>query len=156
MELATAETFIFAESLGGARALFEQAKISPRISIKKFVPQLRARLLEVRNGCQTIVDAAYRFLDAEDEHTEEKLQQALALLIIFEERMKRLFHAAKPITEGPLRRYVKDFPFRVWEDIREKVEQVEEVQEIIAESLSKEFRRELVEAKNAVLAQSGN
>jgi hypothetical protein len=155
MGLMIADGFRFAESLGAAQAVFEVARI-PRISVKKLLPQFRVKLLAVRAGMQKVLEASHRFLDVEDEHTEENLRQAFAILSVNQERIKVLFEKAKPITDGPLRRYLRDFPFGVWRDIKTINAQIAEVHEIIAESLSEEFSRELAEAKNAVELQTNN
>jgi hypothetical protein len=161
MGLAITGNFQFAESLGAARALLEIAP-KARISLKKLSPQLRVKLLEVKAGCQRILESCHNLLDneelaeGENEYTEEKLQQAFAILTVHAERMQHLFDAAEPIMEGTLRRYVKDFPMRVWLDIKRIESQIDEVREIIGESLSEQFTRELAEAKSAAELASNN
>ncbi len=155
MELMIADGFRFAESLGAARAIFEVANI-PRISVKKLMPQLRVRLLALRAGMHKIIEACHVFLDVEEEPTEENLRHAYAVLSVNQERMAALFEKAKPIAEGHLRRYMRDFPFSIWQDIRALNAEIAEVHEIIGESLSKEFCRELTEAKTLVELRTDN
>src|ERR1700678_1815078 len=121
MGLALTGNFQFSESLGAVRALLEIAPKSG-ISLKRLSRELRAKLLEVKAGCQRILDWCHVLLDNEElaepkNDTEEHLQQAFALLTVHAERMQLLFDAAKPIMKGALHRYVKAFPMRVWLNI---------------------------------------
>lgn len=160
MGLAFTGNFQFAESLGAVRALLE---IAPKngISLKRLSRELRAKLLEVKAGCQRILDSCHMLLDTEElaepkNDTDEQLQQAFAVLTVHAERMQLLFDAAKPIMKGALHRYVKDFPMRVWLDVQKIESQIDEVREIIGESLSEEFTKELAEAKSAAELASNN
>jgi hypothetical protein len=151
MELGNTDQIRFAQAVGAAQALFKTTSI-PRIPLEKLVSQLRTKLLEVRAMSREVLEAAHRGLDAEDDHNDENLVKAVAAMELYLEQMNVLSKVATmAFANGRLRKWPG--LVSIWRDIEIAAAEIDEAREIMTESLSPGFCRDLAESKKAAELQ---
>ena len=151
MRMNEAQNLEFAGSVGGARALIESFSASSSPATVEISLRLAPQFDKILKLGQTVLRGMTWILDLPDEEqTDDLLYQALISATWVVESLSGLIEeGARLVEAGRIRPSV--WPDEAVSQLRQMVEEFEDVQEAVGLGLSDEFRKQLESAKSAAL-----